>query len=154
MIRLAFYKGRTETNPSARLFDEAVCLWTGGLYSHVEMVFYGPGDKPICWSSSHRDKGVRKKVIDLASGHWDLLDLPEQFDEDEALAWFIRHRDQPYDVAGLFGFVLPWKTHDKDKWFCSEAVAAALGFPKPHKFSPNSLYRYIQQQPSRSIVMP
>lgn len=141
MMRLAFYKGRTTENPAARLFDEAVCLWTRGPYSHVELVAGGTDNAPVCWSSSYRDGGVRKKVIDLTSGHWDLVDLPAGFDEDRALAWFNQHRGQPYDVAGLFGFVLPWRTEDKRKWFCSESICAAAGFHKPYEWHPNSLYK-------------
>ena len=33
---------------------------------------------------------------------------------------------------------------DQRKWFCSEAVAAMLGFPEPWRFDPMTLWAAVQ----------
>jgi hypothetical protein len=146
-VKLALYKGRRSENPKAKLFDRAVAWWTRGPYSHCEIVFEDtPPQVAFCYSSSNRDGGVRCKAIDLTTGHWDVLDL-DGFDEDRAWGWFIEHHGAGYDFAGLFGFVLPWRTHDPRRWFCSEGCAAALGLPEPHNLSPNGLADLIRRTP-------
>ena len=44
------------------------------------------------------------------------------------------------DVLGNLHFVLSAVGDDKDRWFCSEAVAAALGMPNPERFDPGTLH--------------
>lgn len=139
-MRLAMYKGP----PSDALHwigHAAVCLRTLSRYSHIELVF-GESDASgaaECWSSSSRDGGVRGKRIDLTtSGHWDVFDLP-QFDELDACAaliWFRAHEGDGYDWWGNAGFVLPWRTEDRGKYFCSEAVMAALAVERPWAYHP------------------
>jgi hypothetical protein len=144
-MKLAMYKG-----PPAdfwhRLSHWFTCLWTFSEYSHCELVFaqsYSTG-KWLCASASARDGGVRLKYIDLASGHWDVYDLP-QFDKltaAEARAWFYDKADRRagYDWFGLLWFVLPIKAFNNPRrYFCSEAISDALGLPKPHKFHPQRL---------------
>lgn len=130
-MRLAFYRGRPKG--LAGLFDALVRWWTRGAYSHVELVL-GDG---TCWSSSSRDGGVRAKAIDLASGNWDLVAITG--DEAAAQAWFAAHAGAGYDYLGLFGFVWRPGTGDNRRWFCSEAIAAALGYRDPWRFCPNTL---------------
>ncbi len=134
MIQVAFYKGRT------RLFDRLVQWWTRGPYSHCEIVIDG-----LCHSSSWLDGGVRVKSIDLASGRWDLVDIEADLVVNEAAvrAWFAQHAGQQYDLAGLLGFVLPWRTEDRRRWFCSEACAEALWYPRSWTISPNRLARML-----------
>lgn len=131
---LAFYLGTRAANPSARLFDRIVCWWTDGPFSHVELV----DSIGYCWSSSYRDKGVRRKLIDLSTGKWVLV--PIGGNEDRAVAWFINHLDAEYDLAGLLGFVIPFRTNSRRRWFCSEAIAEALGMPRSWATSPNDLH--------------
>lgn len=135
-MQLAFYKG-----PAAGLVPSivhwATCVFTLSRYSHVELVIDG-----VCYSSSARDGGVRAKRIDLASGHWDVVALPADFrDEAKALAWFRTRLGQHYDWAGVLRFVplLRWLPREPRQWFCSEAVAAALGFPNPDTWTPADL---------------
>lgn len=144
-MMLAFYKGRKRDNPGAKVFDRLVCWWTRGNYSHCELVFGDDLKDAFCCSSSFRDGGVRQKTIDLTSGRWDTVQIKD-YDEARALAWFFEHYGQKYDVPGLFGFILPWRTHHPNRWFCSEACAAALGIESPHRLSPNGLLRYIQRR--------
>jgi endogenous inhibitor of DNA gyrase (YacG/DUF329 family) len=139
-MKLAFYKGTKAENPQAKLFDRAVCAWTGGRFSHCELVISGSLDQAVCWSSSQRDGGVRCKNIDLNTGRWEIVEIPPSFDGLAAVSWFIKHEGEPYDTAGLFGFILPWRTENKRKWFCSESCAAALGIGKHWAIHPNELF--------------
>jgi hypothetical protein len=134
MLKIAFYKGRT------RLFNRLVSWWTRGPYSHCELVVSQLNTGALCWSSSFLDGGVRLKVIALDPAHWDLVDLhltPGQAAAAEQ--WFEAHEGQPYDVLGLFGFLWRPFSQEKNKWYCSDAVAAALGMRDPWRFDPNSL---------------
>jgi hypothetical protein len=138
-LRLAMYKGP----PSDALHwigHAAVCVRTWSAYSHIELVF---GDSDVlgfaeCWSSSSRDGGVRGKQINLASGHWDVFELPQydELDAGAALIWFKVHEGDAYDWWGNAGFVLPWRTEERDKYFCSEAVLAALAVDRPWTYHP------------------
>ena len=128
-MKIAFYKGRRK-GPRG-WFDALVRWWTRGPYSHCELVIDG-----LCWSSSARDGGVRGKAIVLGA-NWDVFDVPG--DEAKALAWFQAHKGARYDVAGLFGFVWRREYGDGQRWFCSEACAAALGYREPWRFDPNTL---------------
>lgn len=142
-MKIAMYKG-----PPGDFWHKvghwATCLWTRSKYSHCELVFGDApvGGKHLCASSSARDGGVRFKRIDLASGRWDVFSLPgvDGFDEAHARQWFQDHAGLPYDHLALLWFVLPINQFNRSKrFFCSEAVAAALRMRKPHKFHPQLL---------------
>lgn len=135
-MKLAMYKG-PPTEFWHKVGHEATCLWTFSDYSHCELVF-GEADRHglhLCASSSARDGGVRFKNIDLASGRWDVY--PIKGDEAAAYQWFVNHQGAPYDYFGLGWFVLPVdQLNNPRRYFCSEAVAAALGYARSHKFHP------------------
>jgi hypothetical protein len=142
LMQLALYKGPA-SDFWHKVGHQAICLWTDSPYSHCELVFGQPGDDgtSLCGSSSSRDGGVRLKLIDLSSGHWDLQDLPLYSPQEEqyALQWFIDHTDAKYDWLGLPFFVIPIRAEDRKRWFCSEACAAALRYHKPYQYTPKSL---------------
>jgi len=146
MMQLAMYKG-PPSDAVHQLSHWFTCLWTRSRYSHCELVFHRSdimNGKHLCASASARDGGVRFKYLDLDSGRWDLVELPnmDQAATMAAREWFYIQSDAraPYDWFGLLWFVLPIKKfNDPRRWFCSEAVAAALGLPKPHKFHPQKL---------------
>jgi hypothetical protein len=152
-MKLAMYKGPA-SDPLHKLSHWFTCLWTRSKYSHCELVFNGSGimaPKSLCASSSARDGGVRLKYIDLTSGHWDVYELPQfdALDEAEARAWFYAKADRSagYDWFGLLWFVLPIKAFNNPRrWFCSEAVAAALDLPKPHKLHPRKLLALVARK--------
>ena len=132
-MQIAFYKGRK------RLFNRLVSFWTRSPYSHCELVVSQHNAGALCWSSSYLDGGVRLKVIPLDPALWDIVDLqltPGQ--ADAATAWFRRHEGQAYDVAGLIGCVLRPYRQRQNRWFCNEAVGAALGLQDPWRFDPGS----------------
>lgn len=85
-------------------------------------------------------------MIDLESGRWDLIGLPG-FDEparQRALAWFARHNAAQYDYLGLIDFVPHWDMQDKRRFFCSEAIADALGLARPGLYSPQGLWLHFR----------
>lgn len=129
MMQVALYKGPAK-DWRHKVAHWAVCVATRSPYSHCELVIGG-----VCWSASARDGGVRGKVIDLQSGRWDVF--PIEGDEAAALAWFRAHDGQRYDWAGVARFALPFLPNGSDRWFCSEALAAALGRPRPERSIPH-----------------
>jgi hypothetical protein len=112
MLQLALYKGPA-TDTWHQLAHRVICWVTGSPYSHVELVING-----VCCSASPRDGGVRFKRIDLASGKWDVIDVPGH-SEARAWDWFCRHNGHAYDYAGpaaaTSGFAAkPWPP----RWAC------------------------------------
>jgi hypothetical protein len=155
-MKVALYKGKR--GGSAGAFDASVRWWTRGPYSHVELIF----SDGMSASASSRDGGVRFKRIDFKPEHWDFIDLSvdeeharasilkqleHDFDEEAARAFFKEREGLRYDYFGLFGFVWRPGIGKSRRWFCSEAVAAALKFEEPWRFCPNTLAAVI-----RSIV--
>lgn len=141
MWQLAFYKG-----PAAdkwhQFAHKLICWFTDSPYSHVELVING-----TCCSASPRDGGVRMKNIDLTSGKWDVVTITG--DEADAWEWFCEHAGQEYDYAGVLRFVIPFLPNRSKQWFCSEAVAAALGLAEPDLWTPQMLadeYRWANQR--------
>jgi len=131
-LQAAFYK---DTRPGlAGIYSRVVRWWTKSPYSHVELVV----STGRAWSSSFEDGGVRSKLIDFDPARWDLVDLPPAL-EHAAIAWFEAHRGAGYDLVGNLQFVLAPIPHSRKRWFCSEAVAAALGIPDPWRYSPGAL---------------
>lgn len=131
-MRAAFYKG---TRPGLQgIYSRAVRSIDRGPYSHAELVF----SDGLSASASYIDGGVRLKRIDYNPAHWDLIDLPQSL-EPYARAWFESHLGAPYDLMGNVRFVLPWLADSERGWFCSEALAAALGWAEPWRFGPNGL---------------
>lgn len=132
-MQVAFYKS---TRPGLQgLYSRAVRLWQRGPYSHCEVIF----SNGVAASSSFIDKGVRFKDIIFNPEHWDFIEIPSVL-EDSILFWFIKHQGKPYDLRGNFGFVFRRISDDKNKWFCSEAIAAALGIEDSWRYCPNTLY--------------
>jgi len=131
-MKAAFYKG---TRPGlAGIYSRVVRWWTKSPYSHVELVLA----TGLAWSSSFEDGGVRAKLIDFNPARWDLVDLPPAL-EHAAVAWFEAHRGAGYDLVGNLQFVISPIQHSRGRWFCSEAIAAALGIPDPWRYSPGTL---------------
>ena len=145
-MKAAFYKG---TRPGWQgLYSRAARFIDRGPYSHCELIF----SDGLSASASYIDKGVRMKRIDYDPDHWDILDLPG-FDEAAARTWFGSRVGHGYDLLGNLRFVFGWVREDDGKWFCSEALMAALGFAEPWRFGPNgaaaALRRWCQSRPTQ-----
>lgn len=139
-MKVAFYKGTQKGFQG--LVNRLVRWWTHGSYSHCELVFeYGQ-----CASSSLMDNGVRIANLNVCTPNWDCIEV--EGDIPAAWDWFEQHKGQPYDLLGDFGFIWRPLAGSRRKWFCSEAVAAALGFPQPWRFDPNTLYAILTRKRS------
>lgn len=131
-MRAAFYKA---TRPGLQgLYSRAVREIDRGPYSHCELIF----SDGMSGSASFIDGGVRLKHIDYDPAHWDFIDPPAHL-ELQARAWFEQHQGEPYDLLGNLRFVW-WMVREAPAgWFCSEALAAALGLREPWRLGPNGL---------------
>lgn len=143
MITLAFYKANCKY---ADCMDKIIAWWTKGKYSHVEIII----DK--YQYSSFTKNGVRKKPHYFNPDVWDYIDI-EVPDVKAILDFFNKTEGKKYDWWGVFGFVIPIR-QKKRRYFCSEWVTEALqkaGYEKvkglkPHKISPNKLYKIITSE--------
>lgn len=131
-MRAAFYKGTRPGLPG--IYNAVVRAWDSGPYSHCELIF----SDGMSASASFADGGVRFKRIGYDPNRWDFIELPDHL-EEAARNWFAMHDGKPYDIAGNFGFVWRPIRGRSGAFFCSEAVAAALGFPEAWRYSPNGL---------------
>ena len=138
-MHVAFYKA------PGTLTDKLIRRWLRGPYSHCELVFELVDNGPsLCISSSPRDGGVRSKRIILDAESWDIVPVPDA-DIAAAWAWAAEHIQEGYDYMGITGFILRPESGEQDKWFCSEAVAAMLGYPQSWRFDPDLLYCVLKR---------
>lgn len=136
-MRIAFYKGTSRGIKG--FYNIAVRAVTKGIYSHCELVFYDG----ISASASFIDHGVRFKLIEFDRDHWDFIDLPDELEEDARL-WFEKHDGYGYDVFGNIRFLLWAVPEQRDKFFCSEAIAKSLGLTQAWRYDPNTLYSALK----------
>jgi hypothetical protein len=130
-MKLASFKG---IRPGlAGLFSIGCKWWLGGPYTHTELIFSDG------WAGTSRatEGGVVLHKIDYSASDWDIVEI--EGDEANARAWYEAHRGAKFDYLGLIGFVWSRGTNVNQRWFCSESVAAALGFDQPYRFDPCSL---------------
>ena len=138
-IKIAFYKYPRESAWYKVVLHQLTCWWTRGEYSHVEVVLGRNADGTnICASSSARDGGVRIKNIKMPSYKWDLIEV--EADVAQVRAWFDGQEGKKYDYLAWLGFLWRRETGSRNRWFCSEAVATALGYADGWRFDPNTLF--------------
>ena len=141
MATLLFYKGTKAENPEATLLDRFICYVTKSKYSHVELSLGTPSHYlRNCISASTRDGGVRVRLINVSSDHWDIAELDETVDYE----WVVSQVGKKYDWVGLLSTVLRTPIlASNDKWFCSELIATALNIKKPYLQTPESIFRMV-----------
>lgn len=130
-MKFAFYKGR------GTLIDRLIRWWQRGPYSHVEAVLADNADGTFECASAMRGTGIRIASIALPATDWNFVEAPG--DVDVVRAWFAARAGAGYDWLGVFGFVLRPVGQEAGRYFCSEAIAAALGVSEPWRFDPNGL---------------
>lgn len=140
-MKIAFYKRKHHW------YDALVRWWTRGPYSHVELAFHVGDDVHLCWSSSPRDGGVRSKLMPLPKEHWDVLEIGQDKRRATVLLWFKDRQGARYDWLGLLGFVMRRVKGRSSRYFCSEAVGAALGYDEAWRFDPNTLHAVVTRRP-------
>lgn len=132
-MRIALYKGKT------RLFDRLIQWWTRSEYSHCEIIFSENGStgESYCASSSVLDGGIRFKWMVLNPAKWDIIEV--EGNVERAFQWFAHRIGTPYDLRGILGCVLRCLPPTEGRWFCSSAIAAALGWPEEWRVVPAHL---------------
>ncbi|KGQ61706.1 enoyl-CoA hydratase [Gallibacterium anatis] len=150
-VYLALYKGKRDGHSLysywCRLSDWLIRKFTRGKYSHCEIAvkketnFTARYDCDVyyeCYSSSVRDGGVRKKVIDVEDGKWDLIPLTG-VSESQVIYHYQLTKGKKYDWWGALGLV--FLIHERrNRYFCSEWCARAINYGcEGWRFSPNHL---------------
>ena len=138
-MKLAFYKAKGDWK------DKLIRLWTKGPYSHVEII----DEDGYMYSSSPRDKGVRKKAHEFNPDKWDYVEV--EINPGLLKNFFEETKGEHYDLAGILGFVIPVKDRT-NRWFCSEWCSNVLKISghkamwkqEPSKISPNRLYKLLK----------
>ena len=138
-FKIAFYKG---TRPGVAGIYNRLGRWLDhGPYSHAELVF----NDGMSASASFMDKGVRFKAIGYSSVDcWDFAPVPPQY-ELAARVWFLEKNGAAYDLMGNINAAFGFVPHSEDKWFCSEAIADALGLADSWRYKPNGLRAVLKE---------
>lgn len=141
-LGVIFYKGLKEENESSLITDNIICKITRGRFSHAELVLYKTEeDLYLCFSASHRDRGVRFKEIDINSGHWVFIKPDNLPDLNEVGIFYSKYKYARYDYIGLISTIYPRTNFNiTDRLFCSELVAEVYKLDHPYKVSPQGLY--------------
>lgn len=139
---IAFYKG-----PPGPLWRKvghyAIRLWTWSRWSHAELVIDGE-----CYSASLMDGGVRKKQIDLDSGHWDIVPIDLDGSRKlEALVWFNQHEGSSYDFRNIARWVVPFIPQHPAQYVCYEAIGDMLGMAGAYRLDADDLYNWALLHP-------
>lgn len=147
-VYLACYKGKPRAGASIRdrlpyLLDGIIRIFTNSPYSHCELVIPNLKHEGMyyCYSASMRENKVRMKYMALPKERWDLFPTLVQ-------GWYLQdffeaQRGKQYDYRGVLSFVLPFLTHNPQKWFCSEFCASALSLSHPEKYSPAKVHQAL-----------
>ena len=138
MIALAAYTPYKWHDIGGRL----ICWWTRSPYSHVEIVIDG-----VCYSSSLRDGGVRRKAIDLSQPHWRVTPITWA-DEGAALRVYRGHDGMDYGWTDLLTQHVLRLPVDDPGLLCSELCALMLGLPEStaRGMSPGALVEYVEMR--------
>ena len=123
-------------------FDKAIAFWTQSKYSHVELVL---DNKNLCYSASNRSNSVRLAHLDLS--HFDVFEIDETMVKfDDVYKRIDTTIGKKYDWVGIFFHqFLPFKTQDKKKFWCSEAVGYVLGI-HGYQLNPQELFEEMKFQ--------
>ena len=140
-MKLALYIGdHTKDDPTVRLGWWLTRLVQKGQFStvtHVEAILQENADGTVnIASSSLREGGVRiKENTRLTPGHWIIVETG--YSTETAFHWFKDHLGQQYDALGAFATCMPFQWSQKNRWFCNQAVGAAIGLKSPETFGPS-----------------
>ncbi len=141
------------------LLSKLITFWTRGPVSHIAVEV--DGRLIEAWKFPD---GLRWGYSDL-SNHtpgtpyevWELKLKPEEEEVCRAFWTGLAKRKAPYDLMGVFGFVVKATTGDKEKWFCSEGAIYPLVKVKrwdrirPWRVSPTRFVEIIQAAGARLV---
>lgn len=119
---VAFYKPTT-------IKGKLVAWWTGGDFSHCELVFTKslptPWNYYLCFAALPW-QGVRFRWF-MYDERWTFVEWDLETRDAKRLSDFCqREKYTKYDWLGIFRFVFPFLGQSRKRWFCSELVVAAL----------------------------
>lgn len=136
MAKVAFKKWYR--NGLASPLAGLTALWTGGKYSHVELMI-GPNRG---FSASAWDNEVRIKEIDFTTGKWDFVETDRPID----FQYVNSVLGDKYDYLAIaFWEFLPFKLQRKNRAYCSETVSHALGI-EPYQNDPVRLHKILMRE--------
>ena len=127
-MKLAFYKGTQKG--LAGLYNRLARLWLRGKYTHYEVIF---SDK-MCASSAFTNNKIHFKKIHLDPYKWDIIFV--DVDERRVRDWFDARAGLKYDLFGAMGLVLRVFGGSRNRYFCSEALMASLGYRDSWRYDP------------------
>jgi uncharacterized protein YycO len=132
------------------IFERLICLWTGGPYFHVGMLFEHGNV-----IEANDQQGVTQFALGrlLDPDRWTTVDIPlTDAQLEEVKSFLLGEMGSGYDWFGLWmAQVLGISRENKTKWFCSELAVATLkkiGLlegAKPCRYSPNKLYKWASK---------
>lgn len=138
MIKIAFYKN------NKYLSNRIISWWTGGPYSHVELIF---DNNQWFSASSWEEKRVRFKNIEYKKEHWDVFYINKEINIDRVYNKSRSIIGKKYDWTGvLLTQVFNRRQHNFEHFFCSEACHFVLKdelsfkFQESHLYNPMNLY--------------
>lgn len=102
-------------------------------YSHSNIVFAN-GQSASAWSNG----GVNIRQVEYDTKIWDFFTLPGNL-EARTHGWFAHHAGVGYDHFGVLRFGIPLLKESQNRFFCHEAIAAALGWSEPWRYGPGLL---------------
>lgn len=138
-MQIAFRKSGVGYTGYKKYTNVVTAYLTGGEYTHAELVF----SDGLVGSAWFDEPGLKNGVhLQKAKGYdpklWELV--PIRGDEPQARNWFEEHVGQDYSLIGAIGNVIRPLRGSERKFFCSQTVAAALGWKDPWRFDPNLLH--------------
>lgn len=138
-IQVAFYKGPPKSSDILHVITHnAIKLRTWSKYSHAELVIDG-----WAYSSSVRDRGVRRKQIEFDTSKWDIIDIdPSAVNLNYAMHFFLLFEGSKYDWWNIVRYVLPFVKHKKNKFVCFEFIGAMLNFAGYQRLDADDLYEW------------
>ena len=148
-MKIHFYK-----NTKTTVIDKFIYHWQKILkfkypqYTHVEIEIDG-----VFYTSSFRDKGVRKARIKYKPENWDYIEIDiSEEDKIKIKEFFDKHMTDKYDISNIiFNKILGLGTDDPSNWICSEICARAIletslniVYPRePKDIYPAGFYTYL-----------
>ena len=136
-MKLYFYRGK------GKLFDKLVRIWTSSKYSHVECVI----ENNTYTANFDGVKRIKYKYYDPKE--WDMIQIGLR-DYKKAESFLVEQVGKKYDFKGIFlTFIFPFKSHNRDKWFCSELCAEVLKrdnfelSKRSSRYSPKGLFKEL-----------
>lgn len=136
-IQIALYKGPPKSSDILHVITHnAIKLRTWSKYSHAELVIDG-----WAYSSSVRDRGVRRKQIEFDPLKWDIIEIdPSVVNLDYAMHFFLLFEGSEYDWWNILRYILPFVKHKDNKFVCFEFIGAMLNFAGYQRLDADDLH--------------